>query len=115
MLKKAVQQGRSEQRGEEVRTALRAAVRPSNRSWRTEKSFQCSEYPRVLFNVEPLSDARTPLADFFSILLDRLTDLKNRRLIEIEACCRFDRNLPIPVEHPTAVGAGMEILRPFDF
>ena len=70
MLKKAVQQGRSERRGEEVRTALRVAVRPSNRSWRTEKPFQCSEYPRVLFNVEPLSDARTPLADFFSIPLE---------------------------------------------
>jgi hypothetical protein len=40
MLKKAVQQGRSEQRGE-----------------------------ATLRYVEPLSDARTPLADFFSILL----------------------------------------------
>ena len=47
--------------------------------------------------------------------LDRLTDLKHRRLIEIGAWCGFDRNLPIPVEHPTAVGAGMEIFRPFDF
>jgi hypothetical protein len=28
MLKKAVQQGRTERRGEEVRTALRGAVRP---------------------------------------------------------------------------------------
>ena len=46
MLKKAVQQGRSECRGEEVRTALRVAVRPFNRSWRTEKPIQCSEYPR---------------------------------------------------------------------
>ena len=41
MLKKAVQQGRSERRG-----------------------------GRTLRYVEPLSDARTPLADFFSILLD---------------------------------------------
>lgn len=42
MLKKAVQQGRSERRGESY-------------------SF---------LYVEPLSDARTPLADFFSILLE---------------------------------------------
>jgi hypothetical protein len=28
-----------------------------------------SDLREVLFNVEPLSDARTPLADFFSILL----------------------------------------------
>src|SRR5207344_1809084 len=33
MLKKAVQQGRSERRGEEVQTALRVAVYPSNGSW----------------------------------------------------------------------------------
>ena len=45
MLKKAVQQGRSERRPE--------------------------AYP--LGYVEDLSDARTPLADFFSILLDRLS------------------------------------------
>jgi hypothetical protein len=43
MLKKSVQQGRSERRREAY--ALRY--------------------------VEPLSDARTPLEDFFSILLDR--------------------------------------------
>jgi len=42
MLKKAVQQGRSERRGEAY----------------------------GLRYVEPLSDARTPLADFFSILVD---------------------------------------------
>jgi len=43
MLKKAVQQGRSEQRGESYSGPY----------------------------VEPLSDARTPLADFFSILLEQ--------------------------------------------
>ena len=42
MLKKAVQQGRSERRGE----------------------------GRTLRYIEPLSEARTPLADFFSILLE---------------------------------------------
>jgi len=70
---------------------------------------------RTLRYVEPLSDARTKLADFFSILLDRLADLKYRRLIEIGAWRGFDRNLPIPVEHPTAVGASVEILRAFYF
>jgi hypothetical protein len=44
MLKKAVQQGRSEPRGESYFVAY----------------------------VEPLSDARTPLTDFFSILLGAL-------------------------------------------
>ena len=67
MLKKAVQQGRSERRGEEVRTALRGAVRPCHRSWRTEKPLQCFRLPKTL--VEPLSEARTKLADFFSRLL----------------------------------------------
>jgi hypothetical protein len=43
MLKKFVQQGRSERRGDAYSVPY----------------------------VEPLSDARTPLADFFSILLDR--------------------------------------------
>jgi len=42
MLKKAVQQGRSERRGEAYSVPY----------------------------VEPLSDVRTPLADFFSILLE---------------------------------------------
>jgi hypothetical protein len=44
MRKKAVQQGRSERRGESYSVPY----------------------------VEPLSDARTPLADFFHILLDRV-------------------------------------------
>jgi hypothetical protein len=62
-------QGRSERRGEEVRPALRVTVRPCNESWRTDKPLQYFEYPRCPLNIEPLSDARTPLADFFSILL----------------------------------------------
>jgi hypothetical protein len=32
-----------------------------------------SNIRKALFNVEPLSDVRTKLADFFSILLDRQT------------------------------------------
>ena len=50
MLKKAVQQGRSERRGE--------------------------AYP--FRYVEPLSDARTKLADFFSILLEQNLLCSNR-------------------------------------
>ena len=71
MLKKAVQQGRSERRGEEVHTALRVGRSPLEWILANGKSppvLPTSEKP--LLNVEPLSDARTPLADFFSILLD---------------------------------------------
>jgi hypothetical protein len=57
MLKKAVQQGRSERRG---------------------KAY-------ALRYVEPLSDARTPLADFFSILLEpnssNSKDMSNKEVI----------------------------------
>ena len=77
MLKKAVQQGRSKRRGEEVPSALCVAVRP----------YQCilanGKHPSS--SSEPLSDARTPhgkrrvsarwgwagkKSDFFSILLE---------------------------------------------
>ena len=84
MLKKAVQQGRSERRGEEVHTALRW---PLAREWvlangKAPTAIPTSEKP--LLNVEPLSDARTlpgerrvlahrgwagDKRDFFSILL----------------------------------------------
>ncbi|WHZ15633.1 MAG: hypothetical protein OJF52_002478 [Nitrospira sp.] len=57
MLKKAVQQGRSKRRGEAYSVRY----------------------------VEPLSEARTPLADFFSILLGR-----------IHWTCR---RIPIPTFH----------------
>ena len=65
----AVQHGRSERRGEEVRTALRVGRSPlqyilANGKARTV--LPTSE--TLLLNVEPLSDARTKLADIFSIL-----------------------------------------------
>ena len=53
MFKKAVQQGRSERRGESYSAPY----------------------------VEPLSDARTKLADFFNILLRGAVLLQNRRII----------------------------------
>jgi hypothetical protein len=71
MLKRAVQQGRSERRGEEVQTALRVGRSPFGwilANGKAPPAFPTSEKP--LLNVELLSDARTPLADFFSILLD---------------------------------------------
>ena len=70
MLKKAVQQGRSERRGEEVQTALRVGRSPFEWILANGKAppvLPISE--GFLLNVEPLSDARTTLADFFSRLL----------------------------------------------
>ena len=64
-------QGRSERRGEEVQTTLRVGRSPLQ--WvlvngKVPTAFRTSE--KFLLNVEALSDARTPLADFFSILLN---------------------------------------------
>src|SRR6267143_1737928 len=61
---------RSERRGEEVHTALRVGRSPL--LWvlangKAPTAFPTSE--KLLLNVEPLSAARTKLADFFSILL----------------------------------------------
>ena len=64
------EQGRSEGRGEEVRTALRAGRSPLQSVLANGKAppvFSVSE--KLLLNVEPLSEARTKLADFFSTLL----------------------------------------------
>jgi hypothetical protein len=73
MLKKAVQQGRSERRAEEVHTALRVGRSPLQWVLANGKSppvFPISE--KLLLNVEGLDDAKTRLADFFSILLSEL-------------------------------------------
>jgi len=70
MFKKAVQQVRIERRGKEVHTALRVGRSPLVWILANGKSppvLPTSEKP--LFNVELLSDARTMLAAFFSILL----------------------------------------------
>jgi len=67
---KGCQQGRSERRGEEVQTALRVGRSPVRWVLANGKAptvFAISE--KFLLNVTPLSDARTKLADFFSILL----------------------------------------------
>ena len=71
MLKQAVQQGRSERRGEEVHTALRVDRSPLQWVLANGKApTAVSTSEKLLLNVELLSEARTPLADFFSILLD---------------------------------------------
>ena len=70
MLKKAVQQGRSERRGEEVQTALRVDRSPLE--WILANGKAPTVLPtseEFLFNVEPRSEARTKVADFFSIML----------------------------------------------
>jgi hypothetical protein len=69
MLKQAVQQGRSERRAEEVQTALRVGRSPFQWILANGKAppvLPTSE--KLLLNVEGLNDARTKLADFFSIL-----------------------------------------------
>jgi len=71
MLKKAVQQGRSERRGEEVHTALRVGRSPLE--WILANGKAPSALPisaNLIWYVEGLNDARTPLADFFSIRLE---------------------------------------------
>ena len=64
------EQGRSERRGEEVRTALRVGRSPLQWVLANGKAppvFPASE--KLLLNVKSLSEARTKLADFFSTLL----------------------------------------------
>jgi hypothetical protein len=66
------EQGRSERRGEEVQTAL--CVGRSPFQWILANGKAPSVLPtseKLLLNVEGLSDARTPLAVFFSILPDQ--------------------------------------------
>ena len=64
-------QGRSERRAEEVHTALRVGRSPFQ--WVLANGRALTVFPTSenLFRyVEGLNDARTPLADFFSILLE---------------------------------------------
>ena len=71
MLKKAVQQGRNERRAKEVHTALRVGRSPLQwilANGKTPPVLSTSE--KLLLNVELLSEARTPLVDFFSILIE---------------------------------------------
>jgi hypothetical protein len=71
---KAVRQGRSERRGEEVRSALcvgRSRFQLILANGQIPPVIPISE--RLALYVEPLSDARPPLADFFSILLAGFT------------------------------------------
>jgi hypothetical protein len=73
LLKKTVQQGRSKRRGEEVQTALRVGRSPLE--WFLANGMAPTVFPiseKLLLNVEPLSAARTPLADFFSSLSEEL-------------------------------------------
>ena len=72
MFKKAVQQGRSERRGE-----------------------------AMLRYVEPLSDARTMLADFFSILLSLIVLSSGRELIDLPLRATFSPTHPLAnIFHP---------------
>jgi hypothetical protein len=73
LFRKAVQQGRSKRRGEEVRTALRVGRSPVE--WNLANGKTPPVIPRSdgsNLHVEPLSAARTPLADFVNSLLARI-------------------------------------------
>jgi hypothetical protein len=70
VIKKSVQQGHNERKGKEVQTALRVGRSPLQCVLANGKAplvFPTSS--NLLLRVEPLTEARTPLADIFSILL----------------------------------------------
>jgi hypothetical protein len=70
VIKKSVQQGHNERKGKEVQTALRVGRSPLQCGLANGKAplvFPTSS--NLLLRVEPLTEARTPLADIFSILL----------------------------------------------
>jgi len=77
MLKKAVQQGRSERRGEAYGPHFVGPFALALGLGEQKSPSGTSEFRKTL--VEPLSDARTPLADFFSILLERRDEHDERR------------------------------------
>ena len=74
-------QGRSERSGEDVQTAL--CVDRSPRQWILANGKAPAALPtseELLLNVELLSDARTMLADFFSVLLEKTGCARVREL-----------------------------------
>jgi hypothetical protein len=69
MIKKDLQQGRSERNDEEVQTALRMGRSPIGWILANGKApTVLSTSDKPLLNVESLSDARTQLGAFFNIL-----------------------------------------------
>jgi hypothetical protein len=77
MLKQFVQQGRSERRWRGG--TYQASLEPL-------ASIRCEwigTLPPLIPYVEPLSDARTPLADFFSILLEERLERKDHIIIAV--------------------------------
>jgi hypothetical protein len=85
-------QGRSERRVEEVQTALRVGRSPSQcvlANGKAPPAFPTSE--NLPLSVEALSDARTKLADFFSILLGQPGPLrKSGSLSDSPSLCIHD-------------------------
>ena len=73
LFRKAVQQGRSKRRGEEVQTALRVGRSPLEWILANGKAPTVLDLRKFVLRVEPLSAARTPLADFVNSLLRALT------------------------------------------
>ena len=74
----------------------------------SSKAAASEETRRTLRYVEPLSDARTPLAGVFSILLD--DDSKKVRKDESVSCHDLtDLNRHGMAEHGTGIGEGVKL------
>ena len=70
------------------------------------RPFSISNIRGVPFNVEPLSDARTPLAAFFNSLLDHFFEVVDRAYEGI-----LELDLRLPFQEST----GSRDIRPSDF
>ena len=108
-------QGRRERRGEEVRTALRVGRSPLQwvlANGKAPTAFPISEKLRL--KVEPMSDARTKLADFFSTLLQFDPESKHARIIVelfvADHCPEVHERLPAIGQDHQETGSKIEII-----
>ena len=75
LFRKSVQQGRSERRGEELPTALRGAFRTYNDLGEWKNPTCISDFRESQSDVEPLNDARMPLAGLYQQPAKKLSDI----------------------------------------
>src|SRR5262249_3888775 len=77
-----------------------------------EPSRNCTSRPRKWSSTPQIEWLAQALKD--RVLLDRLADLEIRSLGVILRLL-IGLYVPVPVEHPMTIGAGMKVLRTFDF